>query len=58
MAVKAVMHIADPETDKNLDLKDIRIVKKLGGTIDDSQMIQGIVFDKCRPSPGGPLKIK
>jgi hypothetical protein len=30
------MKVIDPETADNIDLKDIRIVKKLGGTIDDT----------------------
>lgn len=59
LAVNAVMKIINPETDINVDLKDIRIVKKLGGTIDDTELIEGIVFDKCKPSTssGGPTKI-
>jgi T-complex protein 1 subunit delta len=36
LAVNAVMKVIDPETADNVDLKDIRIVKKLGGTIDDT----------------------
>lgn len=60
IAVEAVMKIIDPKTAENVDLKDIRIVKKLGGTIDDTQLVQGIVFDKCKPSiaGGGPGKIE
>jgi T-complex protein 1 subunit delta len=30
------MKVIDPKTATNVDLKDIRIVKKLGGTIDDT----------------------
>ncbi len=59
MAVDAVLKIIDPLTATNVDLKDIRIVKKLGGTIDDTELVEGIVFDKCKPSTarGGPTKI-
>lgn len=59
MAVDAVLKVIDPLTASNVDLRDIRIVKKLGGTIDDTTLIDGIVFDKCRPSSvsGGPTKI-
>ena len=39
MAVDAVLKIIDPQTATNVDLKDIRIVKKLGGTLDDTQLI-------------------
>ena len=59
MAVDAIMKIIDPKTAKNVDLKDIKIVKKLGGTIEDSELVEGLVFDKCKPSTanGGPTKI-
>lgn len=59
MAVDAVLKIIDPKTAINVDLKDIKIVKKLGGTIEDTEMVEGIVFDKCKPqtSSGGPSKI-
>jgi T-complex protein 1 subunit delta len=33
------MKVIDPKTATNVDLKDIRIVKKLGGTIDDTELI-------------------
>jgi len=34
LAVNAIYKVIDPETAVNVDLRDIRIVKKLGGTID------------------------
>lgn len=36
MAVDAVMKIIDKSTAENVDLRNIRVSKKLGGTIDDS----------------------
>jgi T-complex protein 1 subunit delta len=30
------MKVIDPKTAKNIDLKDIKVIKKLGGTIDDT----------------------
>jgi T-complex protein 1 subunit delta len=60
MAVDAVMKIMESKTAENVDLRDIRIVKKLGGTIEDTEMVEGILFDKCKPSSinGGPVKIE
>jgi T-complex protein 1 subunit delta len=59
MAVDAVLRVIDPLTAVNVDLRDIRIIKKLGGTVDDTSLIEGIVFDKCKPSSvsGGPTKV-
>jgi T-complex protein 1 subunit epsilon len=45
LAVKAVLHVADLDRrDVNFDL--IKIVMKAGGSIEDSQFIEGIVLDK------------
>lgn len=54
------MKVIDPKTATNVDLKDVRIVKKLGGTIDDTELVEGLVFDRCKPSTasGGPTKIE
>lgn len=60
MAVDAVLKIIDTKNATNVDLKDIKIVKKVGGTLDDTELVEGIVFDKCKPSSasGGPSKIE
>lgn len=59
LAVESVMRVIDPATAINVDLRDIKIVKKLGGTIDDTELIEGLVFDKVRPShiSGGITKV-
>lgn len=44
LAVEAVMRITDAQNDNNVDLRDIKVVKKLGGTIDDTELIDGLVF--------------
>ena len=41
-AVKAVMRIKDNYKDGNVDLRDIKIVKKLGGTLEDTELISGL----------------
>jgi T-complex protein 1 subunit delta len=44
MAVDAVLRIIDKEKDTNVDLKNIKVSMKLGGTVDDSELIDGLVF--------------
>lgn len=44
LAVESVLKIIDPKTDTNVDLRDIRVTKKVSGTIDDTEMIDGICF--------------
>lgn len=60
MAVDAVLKIIDKENDTNVDLRDINVSKKLGGTVDDSELIDGLVFvdKKVSHFAGGPSKIK
>lgn len=43
MVVKAVLQAAEGD---NVDLRRIRIVKKLGGTLDDCKLINGVAFTK------------
>ena len=44
----------------DIDLKDIRVSKKLGGTIEDTRIVDGIVFadNKISKAAGGPSKIE
>ena len=60
MAVDAVLRIIDKENDTNVDLRDIHVSKKLGGTVDDSELVDGLVFvdKKATHFAGGPSKIK
>lgn len=46
IAVDAVLNVINPDTATNVDLNDIRIVKQLGGTVDDTELVPGIVFEK------------
>ncbi|RHY28031.1 hypothetical protein DYB32_010468 [Aphanomyces invadans] len=46
IAVDAVLNVIDIATATNVDLRDVKVVKQLGGTIDDSQLINGLVFSK------------
>jgi len=58
LAVDAVLKVIDPKVATNVDLKDIRVVKKLGGTIDDTELVDGIVFtQKSSHAAGGPTRV-
>ena len=45
IAVDAVLKVADTEKN-NVNLKDIKIIKKLGGTVDDTELIEGLVLSQ------------
>lgn len=40
VAVDAVLKIIDPATAVNADLRDIRVVTRLGGTVDDTELVR------------------
>ncbi|KAE8601063.1 hypothetical protein XENTR_v10013518 [Xenopus tropicalis] len=52
MSVDAVMKVIDPQTANSVDLRDIKIVKKLGGTIDDCEMVDGLVLTQKAANTG------
>merc|ERR1711881_652460 len=46
IAVDAVLKVINPAKDNNVDLKDIKVIQKLGGTVDDTELIEGLVFQE------------
>lgn len=58
IAVDAVLRVIDPVTATNVDLRDIRLLKKLGGTVDDTELIDGLVLDQKSSGYEGPKKIE
>ncbi|KAI0636738.1 t-complex protein 1 [Trametes polyzona] len=58
IAVAAVTRLATP-TSSNVDLRDIRIVKKVGGTIEDTELVDGVVLNQnVVTTVGGPTRIE
>jgi T-complex protein 1 subunit delta len=55
LAVDAVLAVIDPATANNVDLNDIKLVKQLGGTIDDTELVPGLVFTQEAQTDGGAL---
>ena len=59
IAVDAVLGIIDPNTATNVDLSDVKIVKQVGGTMDDTELVRGLVLEHgAKKSSGGPTKIE
>ncbi|CAF0794697.1 unnamed protein product [Adineta ricciae] len=58
IAVQAVLKVINPAVDNNVDLRDIRIVKKLGGTIEDTELVEGLVLDQKTIGFGAPTRIE
>ncbi|TMA05581.1 MAG: thermosome subunit [Methanobacteriota archaeon] len=60
IAVKAVTTVAEQRADGSyfVDDDNIQIVKKQGGSIADTQLVDGIIVDKERVHPGMPSEVK
>jgi len=49
----------DPQHPQLLDLRDIKVVCKVGGTMDNSELVDGMVFDqKAAKGAGGPTRVE
>lgn len=59
IAVDCVLKVTDRVRPDFVDLRDIKIVKKLGGTVDDTTVVDGLVFDhKAQKAAGGPTRVE
>lgn len=59
IAVDAVLGVIDTATATNVDLNDVKIVKQVGGTIDDTELVRGLVLEHgAKHTSGGPTKIE
>ena len=56
LCVKAIKAVVD-ENGK-VDVEDIKVEKKVGGTIGDSELIEGLVIDKERIHPNMPKTVE
>jgi T-complex protein 1 subunit delta len=58
IAVAAVLRLVTP-TSSNVDLRDVRVVKKIGGTIEDTELVEGVVLNQnVVVSAGGPTRME
>lgn len=59
IAVDSVLKVIDPSTATNVDLRDIRVVTKIGETVEETSAVDGLVFDSgVRHAANGPDYIK
>ncbi|MBI2574264.1 TCP-1/cpn60 chaperonin family protein, partial [Candidatus Woesearchaeota archaeon] len=59
ISVQAVKAVMEKENSKLLiDTENVKIEKKVGGSVEDSELIQGIVLDKEKVHPSMPRSVK
>ena len=57
ISVKAVLSVAQDDDGVIVDLDDIKVQKKQGGSIRDSSLVDGIILDKERVHSGMPRSV-
>lgn len=58
LCVDAVLKVINPAKDNNVDLRDIKVHKLLGGTVEETELIEGLVFSQRTAGAGGPTKME
>lgn len=57
LCVDAVLKVINPARDHNVDLRDIKLHKLLGGTVEETELVDGLVFNHRTAGAGGPTKM-
>jgi len=57
MAVEAVKRIINPDSD-NVNLNMIKLIKKVGETVEESELIDGALIEQKSMGHGGPTRIE
>lgn len=59
LAVDSVLKVIDPATATNVDLRDIKVLTKIGETIEETALVDGLVLDGgVRHAANGPTHIE
>ncbi|GAX15399.1 T-complex protein 1 subunit delta [Fistulifera solaris] len=59
IAVDSVLALlSSNKSNRTIDLRDIRLVEQVGGTVDDTELIHGLVLTKGSAKSGGPKSMK
>ncbi|XP_003702850.1 chaperonin containing TCP1 subunit 4 [Megachile rotundata] len=58
LAVNAVLKITEEGRESCVDLNNIKVIKKLGGTVEDTELIEGLIFTQKSCNVNGPRRIE
>lgn len=58
LAVDAVLKVTEPGFESQVDLKNIKVIRSLGGTIEDTELIDGLVFTSRASGSNGPKRLE
>lgn len=58
LAVDAVLKVTEPGHESQVDLKNIKVIRSLGGTIEDTELVDGLVFTSRASGSNGPKRLE
>lgn len=58
LAVDAVLKVVEPGREIACNLEDIKVLKQLGGTVEDTELINGLVFPQKLANVSGPKRLE
>lgn len=58
LAVDAVLKVTEEGKEVSVDLNDIKVIKKLGGTVEDTELVDGLIFTQKSCNVNGPKRIE
>lgn len=58
LAVDAVLKITEEGKEGSVDLNDIKVIKKIGGTVEDTELVDGLIFTQKACNVNGPRRVE
>ncbi|XP_075153293.1 chaperonin containing TCP1 subunit 4 [Haematobia irritans] len=58
IAVDAVLRVTEPGKEGAVDLKNIKVIQSLGGTVEDTELVEGLVFTSRSAGINAPKRIE
>lgn len=58
IAVDSVLKVTEAGKEFSVDLKNIKVVKSLGGTVEDTEMVEGLVFTHGSSGTNAPKRVE
>lgn len=58
IAVDAVLKVTEPGKENAVDLKNIKVIESLGGTVEDTDLVEGLVFTSRTAGTNAPKRVE
>lgn len=58
IAVDSVLRVTEPGKEGAVDLKNIKVIQSLGGTVEDTELVEGLVFTSRSAGVNAPKRIE